>query len=202
MVHRTGLAAGLVVLATMVPRAASAEPSDEHLLLGASVWRLGPGFPHDASGGGWSDPPSYGAGPAIGVTAGYRWDWFVLGVTYQHGFVGGGTWEVKTDTMRTLSASSDYGAVDLIAITAPRAWAAAYFHLALGARFMTYTVDEGAGSAASSAGYLDPDVLLGLGLEFHFSCLRLVPEADVGGGPLGVYSQLGVSLFFDVATPP
>jgi hypothetical protein len=207
MLHRAAMLAGLVELSALaVTRSSSAdspappgvEPADEGVMLGASVAWLAPGFPH-TSGGDWSDTPSYSAGPAVGVTAGYRWDWFVLGASYQHGFLGGGTWSVMTTTVQTLSARSDYGALDLIAMTAPRALVAAYFHVAAGARVMRYTTSDGY-DPTSSGGYVAPDVLLGIGAQVHVLCLRVVPEADVGLGPIGLYSQVGASVFFDVGS--
>ena len=207
-VFSRALPTGFVVLmALATTQAASADPAapvagratpDEGLVLGASATWLAPGFPH--SGGGWSDPPSYGAGPAFGVTVGYRWEWFVLGVTLQHAFLGGGAWSEKTDTVRTLSADSNYGAVDFIAITAPWAPVAAYFHAAVGGRAMRFTTDDGSGGSTYNGDDANLNLLLGIGVQLHAFGLRLVPEADVGAGPLGLYGQLGATVLLDLPT--
>jgi hypothetical protein len=112
------------------------------------------------------------------------------------------TWEHASTIEQTLSASSDYGGLDFIALTAPRAPVAAYFHVAVGARTIQYTTNDGYGGPASSGGYVDFDMLLGIGAQLHVLCLRVVPEADVGAGAIGLYSQVGGAVFFDVATSP
>ena len=200
---RAGLLAPAVALAVAPALARAAPPPvDEGVLVGVSVSQLGPGFPHDSPGGEWSEPPSFTPGPAVGVIAGYRWDWFILGASYQHGFLGGGTWSVKTDAVRTFWAASDYVGLDLAAITAPRAILAAYFHLALGARAMRFATDDGSGGPASNGGYVDPDVMLGIGAQLRLSRVRAIPEAGIGMGPIGLYGQLGATVFFDFAPEP
>ena len=52
---------------------------------------------------------------------------------------------------------------------------------------------------ASNGGYVDPDVMLGIGAQLRLSHVRVIPEAGVDLGPIGLYGQLGATVFFDFA---
>ena len=64
---------------------------------------------------------------------------------------------------------------------------------------MRSALDEGAGLAASNGGYVDPDVQLGIGAQLRLPRVRVVPEAGVGMGPIGLYGHLGATVFVDFA---
>jgi hypothetical protein len=182
-----------------LPPSPTTPPADQGIVLGASVIYLAPGFPHNDTGE-WGAAPTLGGGPAFGATAGYRWHGLVVGLSYQHASLGtGGTWSVKTTDVRTLSATSDLFCVDLVDITAQDAPFAAYFHVALGLRAVHASTDDPYDSSGrvTNVSYQNGDVFFGLGVEVRVYAFRMVPEVGIGAGPIGLYSQIGMTTYFD-----
>jgi hypothetical protein len=146
-------------------------------------------------------PPGLGAGPAVGVSAGYRWTFLYFGAAYQHAFLAGATYQQDVETGRTLSASSDYLGFDLAAITSPDAVTAAFFRIGAGGRFIraTRTLDGVQDPPTSTTNI---DLLVGIGVQIKASdWLRIVPQATFEVGPLNAYTSLGVTTYFDFAKP-
>ncbi len=168
--------------------APTAEP-DSGFMIGATLSYFSPFVPAS-----WA-PPLLAAGPAIGLRAGYRWRFLYAGAAYQHVFFGGGTYAQDVETFRTLSASSDYGGLDLVAITSPDALVAAFFRIGAGVRFIQVRSDSTPGTTTTSNFDL---TLLGIGAQINVGgWLRVVPEISFEVGPLNAYTSLSVTTYFD-----
>jgi hypothetical protein len=139
-----------------------------------------------------------GPGPALALNAGYRWRFLYLGAAYQHVFLGGATYAMDVETQQTLAASSDYGGIDLVAITNPDALIAAFFRVGAGYRVIRWS-QLGAPTDMQSS---NVDLtLLGIGVQLNINgWLRIIPQASFELGPLNVYTSLGVTTYFDCAT--
>jgi hypothetical protein len=195
-------ATGAVHAAEPVPPAvapATAPPpaaTSEGFMLGAGLSYVSP-----LPAGGFLGPPALGAGPAVGARAGYRWGGLYLGAAYQHAFLGGGTWEHESTIVQTSSASSDYGGVEVVGITAIDAPVAVFFGAGIGYRVIQARTQGPTVSASGTTSASNLDVtLLGLGVEINAGgWLRIVPEASFEVGPADAYLSFGVTTYLDLA---
>jgi hypothetical protein len=147
----------------------------------------------------FSDLPMLEAGPTVGIAAGYRWGPFYLGGSYAHTFYGSATWTEKEVPLRTLSASGDTLALDIIGITAPEAAVAAMIHVSAGWRVISAQTALGGAPSWTTQSNLAVR-LLGVGLWVRAGPLRIVPETALEVGPLGPSASFTVTTFFDAAT--
>jgi hypothetical protein len=195
----------LALVATLLfpgfaPYALADEPPSapsEGAMLGASVSYVAPLFT-----GLFAGFPANG-GPALGVSAGYRWEFLYLGVDYSHAFLTGGTWS----TGDTTTVRSDYVGIDFITISSPRAPLAFVTHFSAGYRIYSFEGPSPLSDAASPvtafgsrAGF--EATALGVGVQFKPNdWLRIVPEASFAIDPSGAVASFVVTAYVDLARP-
>ena len=150
--------------------------------------------------------PDPAPGPGVAVSVGYRWRYLYVGAAYEHASFGAGSWGEKTVIETILSAKSDYGGIEVSALTHPEAPVAFFGGVGAGFRTVTSITTWTNTSTISSVG--TPVTKAGLdvtfprvGVEIHpCTWLRIVPEGSLSFGLAGVYAAIGVRMVFDLVT--
>jgi hypothetical protein len=146
--------------------------------------------------------PALGDGPAVGLSGGYRWRFLYFGAAYLHTYLDGGTSSGSGGSAvaseQTLWANSDYGGLDVVAITSPDAIIAPFFRVGIGYRVVRWSELDFGYSTPTNKQSSSADLLVGIGLQFNASgWVRIVPQASFELGPLAMYASLGLTTYFD-----
>ncbi len=163
-------------------------------MVGAALGYFSPVLPGSVA------PPG-AAGLTLGVSAGYRWRFLYVGAAYQYVILGSATYTANGGSEpaaeQTLGGDSDYGGLDLVALTSPDADIAAFFRVGAGYRIIRWSQGPLDRMQASNVDL----TLLGIGVQLKAGAwLRIVPQASLEVGPLNAYTSLSVTTYFDLAS--